>query len=122
MVARDYLTASRGLLAQGRVELVRGDVRQASEKGWGAAAQIVKAIAEQRGWDHRGHEHLHAAVRRLRDETGDQEIRRIFQVANSLHVNFYENWEDTQNVAEGLDDIERFIAKLEPIALAGWPS
>ncbi|CAI8018318.1 hypothetical protein GBAR_LOCUS11106 [Geodia barretti] len=122
MVARDYLTASRGLLAQGRVELVRGDVRQASEKGWGAAAQIVKAIAEQRGWDHRGHGHLHAAVRRLRDETGDQEIRRIFQVANSLHVNFYENWEDTQNVAEGLDDIERFIAKLEPIALAGWPS
>lgn len=119
MVAQDYLIASRDLLAQGRVELARGDIRQASEKGWGAAAQVVKAIAEQRGWEHRGHGRLHEAVRRLRDETDDQDIRRLFQVANSLHVNFYENWEDTQNVAEGLEDVARFIAKLGPLASSG---
>ena len=121
MVAQDYLTASRDLLGQAKAEMAAGDIRQASEKGWGAAAQIVKAIAEQRDWRHRGHGHLHEAVRRLRDETGDQDIRRLFQVANSLHVNFYENWEDPQNVAEGLQDVEQLIDKLEPLATAGLP-
>ena len=116
MAAQRYHAASRKLLAQGREELAGGDARQASEKGWGAAAQIVKSVAERRGWEHRGHGHLHSAVRWLREETGDPEIRRLFQVANSLHVNFYEDWEDAQNVAEGLDDVERFLDKLEPLA------
>ena len=49
MVASTYQVASRQLLRQGREELAKGDTRQAAEKGWGAAAQIVKAIAESRG-------------------------------------------------------------------------
>ena len=53
MTTRKYRDDSRSLLAQARDELARGDVRQASEKGWGAAAQILKAVAEQRGWDQR---------------------------------------------------------------------
>ena len=36
---------SRTLLAQARAELTQHDVRQASEKGWGAAAQMLKAVA-----------------------------------------------------------------------------
>ena len=43
-----YRSAATQLLAQARQELARGDVRQASEKGWGAAAQAVKAVAESR--------------------------------------------------------------------------
>ena len=58
MVAQNYQQASRQLLAQGPDELVRGDKQQASEKGWGAAAQMFKAIAERRGWDHRGHRQI----------------------------------------------------------------
>ena len=53
MATETYRTASRQLLAQGREELERGDTRQASEKGWGAAAQMVKDVAERRGWEHR---------------------------------------------------------------------
>ena len=49
MTTEKYREASRHLLAQAHGELYAGDVRQASEKGWGAAAQVVKAIAEQRG-------------------------------------------------------------------------
>jgi hypothetical protein len=43
----EYRTASKQLLAQGFTELASGDARQASEKGWGAAAQMLKAVAEQ---------------------------------------------------------------------------
>ena len=45
MTAQKYLESSRILLSQAKTELAAGDVRQASEKGWGAAAQIVQAIA-----------------------------------------------------------------------------
>ena len=118
MVAQAYQTASREL-AQGRAELAAGDVRQASEKGWGAAAQMLKAIAEQRRWEHRNHGALFDVISYLVSETRDPEIRRLFRVANALHVNFYENWDNAENVAGDLDDIERFLDKLEPLAAAG---
>ncbi|MXZ89949.1 MAG: hypothetical protein F4Z05_00510 [Chloroflexi bacterium] len=111
-----YRTASRHLLTQARAELSQGDVRQASEKGWGAAAQMVKAIAEQRGWEHRGHRQIHQAVVRLAEETGNEDIRRFFQVASSLHANFYEDWETDVAVGGGLSDIARLLDLLEPLA------
>ncbi len=116
MTSQTYQQASRQLLAQGLSELEQGDTRQASEKGWGAAAQMVKAIAERRGWEHKSHADLHIVIRKLTDETGDDDIRRLFQVANSLHINFYENWEPAGSVRGGLDDVRRMLDKLEPLA------
>ena len=121
MVAQTYQTASRHLLAQACEELAAGDTRQASEKGWGAAAQMVKSVAAQRGWAHQSHAALFDVIARLVDETGDSEIRRLFRVANALHVNFYENWDKAENVAGDLDDLERFLDKLEPLAAPGRP-
>ena len=68
MTTQTYQAASWQMLAQARTELAAGDLRQASEKGWGAAAQIVKAIADRRGWEHKTHRHIWVAVRRLTDE------------------------------------------------------
>ena len=70
---------ARFLLSQARAELAAGDVRQASEKGWGAAAQIVKAVAHSRGWQHRGHILMFDVVDDLRVETGDADIQRLFR-------------------------------------------
>ena len=91
-------------------------MRQASEKGWGAAAQMVKAVAQQRGWPHGGHRQLFRIVRLLQDETGDPNISRLFAVANSLHTNFYEDWLEYETVTRHLDDVARFIDLLEPLA------
>ena len=110
-----YLSASRRFLAQARQELAAGDIPQASEKGWGAAAQMVKAVAQQRGWEHGGHRQL---FRRASSAgSGNPEIRRLFDTANSLHINFYEDWKDARSVAEDLDDVARFIDLLEPADL-----
>ena len=103
------------MLAQGREELADGNVRQASEKGWGVAAQIVKAVVEQRGWEHKNHAALFDMISYLVSETRDHEIRRLFDVANALHINFYENWNNAANVSSALDDVERFLDKLEPL-------
>ena len=63
------------LLARARTCLAEGDLMQASAKGWGAAEQMVKAVAENRGWDHATHGDLYRAVHRLAEELSDQRLR-----------------------------------------------
>jgi hypothetical protein len=96
--------------------LEAGDYVQASEKYWGAMAEIVKAIAEQRGWRHYSHRELLEAVAQLRRETGDDDLRRLFSVGESLHANFYENWMPAETVRGHAEDAHRFIDKLRPLA------
>ena len=88
--AEKYLTTSSSLFDQARIELEAGDLIQASEKFWGAAAQALKATAQERGWEHNSHAHFFTIVRNIIDETGDKEILDLFNAANLLHVNFYE--------------------------------
>lgn len=115
MATQKYNMASRQLLAQARAELAQGDMRQASEKGWGAAAQMVKAVAEVRGWPHRHHGLLTQAVENLAAETGDDDLTDQFAIANSLHVNFYEDALSTRTVRRHLDQIENLTNTLESL-------
>ena len=116
MATQKYRENSRALLAQARAELASGDMRQASEKGWGATALMLKAIAEQREWDHERHRHFANAAGRLRSEMGNRDIVRFFQVAESLHVNCYEDQMRPADIAESLNDVDRLLDLLEPLA------
>jgi len=42
----DYETQARDFLVKGQQYLAAGDLHQASERGWGAAAHMAKAVAE----------------------------------------------------------------------------
>ncbi len=108
-----YREAGRQLLAQARAELDAGDLRQASEKAWGAAAQMVKAAAQARGWPHNAHRDLWTGIRDLTNEIGDPDIHSLFASAHYLHGNFYENAFDAEMVRHHLDRVGQFIAKLE---------
>ena len=110
-----YREDGRRFLVQARAELDAGDVRQASEKGWGAAAQMVKAASQARGWPHTAHRHILTSVTDLTEEVGDSHIHRLFGSAHYLHVNFYENTFNADLVADYLDDVEQFVDKLERI-------
>lgn len=115
MATPEYRSASRTLLAQAQAELAAGDLRQASEKGWGSAAQMIKAVAQKRGWPHDSHRAPFRAVSRLRGETGDSNIASLFGLAHNLRVNFYENCEEARYVVDSLDDVERLLELLEPL-------
>lgn len=110
-----YSITSRAFLLEAQDLLAQGDLLQASEKGWGAAAQMVKAIADQKGWQHNGHAHLFRTVRRLVEETGDGQIDTLFHVANHLHINFYENIMDRELIEVGLVSIRELVEKLEQL-------
>lgn len=115
MTTPQYQQASAHFLAQARRELADGDLAQASEKGWGATVQILRAVAEQRGWEHSRHRHHLVTVSRLRSETGDGDIRRLFAVARDLHENFYENTMQAFEVEDSLGDVEALFGKLPPL-------
>ena len=117
MTTQTYQDAAHHLLQQAETELAAGDTRQASEKAWGAATQIVKFACEQRGWRHRNYRALSRAVSLLQEETGDVDLHLLFRSAYTMHVNFYEDSEIPGWVAEGLEDVRRFIAKVETLAL-----
>ena len=93
---------------QAQEELEKGDLRQASEKGWGAAAQIVKAVAEHRGIEHKSHRDLFEVVSGLNNE----QINAGFSFANTLHINFYEGWLNEDLVRQYLNSVGEFIDTL----------
>ena len=115
MTSQKHQQLSEHLLAEARQELAAGGLPQASEYGWGATTQILKAIAEQRGWEHHRHRHYLRIASRLRAETGDSDILRLFGAANLLHENFYENDMSADDVADGLDDVEALLDKFNPM-------
>lgn len=105
-------TASQ-FLAKARIYLAEEDLLQASEKGWGAAARMVKAVAETRGWPHHGHYELWRVIDRLVDETGDEELRTIFKLASGLHINFYEGWLAREAIEQDLPQIDDLVERLQ---------
>ena len=102
-------------LKQAMEELEKDDLRQAAEKGWGAAAQMIKAVAEQRGWPHRSHRHIVEAASRLSEESGDASIASCFGSARSLHVSFYEGDLSAHLISRHLQDVSTFIRSLRRI-------
>ncbi len=116
MQVQTYRDISRELLEQAFADLEQGNTRQASENGWGAAAQMLKSIAEQRGWGHQGHKLIRQAASRLADEMENDEVRRLYRVADSLHINFYEDLDTAADVAAGLEDVRQFLDLLEQLA------
>ena len=108
-----YQERSRAFLVKAREELDSGDLEQASEKGWGAAALMVKAVAEQRGLEHKTHRHLFHVVSLLVDEAGNSNIGSLFDTANQLHINFYEDWLTADDLKWRLAAIGDFVELVE---------
>ena len=111
-----HIETAAEFLARAHAYLAADDLLQASEKGWGAAAQAVKAVAEARGWDHNGHRQLHQTVDRLGEETDRPELRDGFNAANTLHANFYDGFLSAEAIAQNLMRVERLVADLRPLA------
>lgn len=109
---------SRAYLTQAAEELAKDDLCQASEKAWGAAATIVKAAADQHGWDHDTHRHLYRAVSRLVDETGDESLNVNFGLAGQLHINFYEGWLGRREVEGHLTQVVKLVQQVEELIAA----
>ena len=102
-------------LGKASAYLAEGDLRQGAEKGWGAAARIVKAVAEQRGWRNSTHGQLFEVADKLVEETGKTGLKGQFDDADVLHQNFCEGRMSSAWVLQGLGSVETFVNRLEPL-------
>lgn len=94
-------------------DLRKEDYVQASEKLWGAAAEIVKAVAAKRGIRLGAHRSLTKFVAELDEENPKLNLATEFSVANNLHINFYEDWLHPKMVVKNAETVRSFISKME---------
>ncbi len=112
----NHWETSRRFILQADAELAAGDLLQASEKGWGAAAHAMKAIAIERGWRHDNHSILFSIANRLALETGGDEIVDLFRTASEAHKNFYEGTMTEEAVTDSLSDIRTLLEILSGLS------
>ena len=91
--------------------LAQGDLCQAGEKGWGTVAQLTKAVATLRSWEHYDHIAIRDAIMALPDEMPEQgvAILRGLRAAESLHGNFYEVYMSPLMTQTSLDDVRLLL-------------
>jgi hypothetical protein len=117
----DYLRQARAFLVKSREYSAAGDLHQASEKGWGAAAWMAKAVAETQGWEYERHEQFNVVLNNARALTGDDRLPGLRSIAGTLHGNFYtrKRFLDVDSVRMDLERIAELLDILEPLTHAG---
>ncbi len=107
--AQEYVEVALGLLIQAQEGLRKGDVRQAAEKLWGAAALTVKAFAEWReGRRLASHKELWDYTLVLQRELGGW-VHDAWMSANGMHTCFYEGWCSKEHVKNSMEEIEKLV-------------
>ncbi|MCY3569405.1 MAG: hypothetical protein OXH38_12300 [Chloroflexi bacterium] len=112
-----YARQSRTFLARSREYLAAGDLHQASEKGWGAAAHMTKAVAAARGWEYERHRDFTLVLDKVWKLTKNDRVRDVRGSANDLHGYFYERDEflDAEAIATDIDRVAELLDLLFPL-------
>ena len=85
----DHRERAKYFLQRGRQYLADGDLYQASEKGWGAAAHMVKAVAAADGRSYQHHDEFGDVLDKASALAGNDRIHDLGNAANYLHGNYY---------------------------------
>jgi len=109
-----YLEASEWFWVKGLEEIERGDYRQGGEKVWNAVVQLVKAVAEKRGWPHSMHRLIWRAIHSISKELG-KEVLQLFAQVEQLHANFYEGHLERDAVITYVDAAKQLINMLKQL-------
>ena len=116
----DRKAISRRFVQHAWQELARGNRLQAGEKAWGAVAQHLKIIGEQRGWNRTAHRHLDAIGRHIVIEYNEPGLANALSDAyHKGHENFYENQRSIEELEETIDGVEEALPMLEAIESEG---
>lgn len=113
--SEEYLQLNSRYLREAEEYLEKMDLAQASEKLWGAAAEIVKAVAAKRGVELGTHASLWSFVEKWDRENSGLGLIEKFSYAGNLHINFYENWLSREYVARGVGIVKDLAEKMRSL-------
>lgn len=114
--AKEFKVTGDWLLQEAEAEFEKGDLVQASEKSWGAVSQYLKALATERDWAHDTHAHLVQVADMLAEETGNEEMRGLIDIAQGLHANYYQANRSEASVRYAMDEVRRYVGMLAAIS------
>ena len=110
----DRVQISRRLIQQASDELELGDRLQATEKVWGALAQMLKAHGQQRGWMNMGsHRTVGRIAQQLAAEYDNGRILNAYIAADNGHRNFYDNEMSAPEIEDIITVVESVLPELE---------
>jgi len=95
--------------------LKKKDYAQASEKLWGATAEMIKAVAAKRGLVLGTHRSIAEFVNGLDREYPDWKLADKYAHSNSLHINFYEDWLPPELVEKSSVAVKEMMALLRKL-------
>lgn len=115
----DYRQESHVFLTKARQYLAAGDLHQASEKGWGAAAWMAKAVAPVYNWDYQHHQQFGVVIHNASILTGNQSLNDLSDTAYRLHTNYYtrNRFLSPATIARSLDRMAELLNLLEPLTV-----
>ena len=113
--AKEFRTTGDWLLEEAEEQFEQGDLLQASEKSWGEVAHYLKALATERDWGHDTHAHLVQVADKLADETGNDEMMGLIDIAQGLHANYYQASKSERSVRYAMDEVRRYVGMLAAI-------
>ena len=119
---RKHVAQAREYWAKGAEHLREHDICQAAEKGWGTVAQLTKAVATLRRWNHYDHVAIRDCVYELAQENPGQsgDIHRGFRAAEHLHGQFYEVFMTLQSIEFALEDVAPLLEILWALLPDGY--
>ncbi len=110
----DRVQISRRFIQQAPGELERGDRLQATEKIWGALAQMLKAHGQQRGWMNLGsHRTVGHIARQLHLEYDEIDVVSAYLAADNGHRNFYDNEMSPPEIEGIIEVVASVLLELE---------
>ena len=112
----DHIELARKFLERSKAYLKDNDLHQASEKGWGAAAHIVKAVAAVNNWKYESHDEFESIIVNARQKYRHPSLLRMAHAAEALHRNYYRRGLllNSEAIEEEIQEVETMIKALEP--------
>ena len=115
----DYRQQAHAFLGRAREYLAADDLHQASEKGWGAAAWMVKAVAVAQGWEYRQHAQFGVVLYNASLLLDNNRVTLLGDAAEGLHRNYYtrKRFLIPEVIAHSLERMEELLDTLESLTI-----
>ena len=113
----DYAQQSLQFLERAREYAIAGDLHQASEEAWGAAAHMAKAVAAAQGWEYDKHRDFSHVLNNAWQLTGNDRLRSLRATANDLHGNYYRRarFLNAEAIAADIESVAELVDLLAPL-------
>ena len=114
--AIDHVGIAKDFLERSKEYLQHGDLHQASEKGWGAASHIAKAVAVENNWPYEHHNQFDSVIVNARQRYRLPRLRDYGKAAHILHQNYYQHPSllNPVTILEDIDGVEHLVNALAP--------